>query len=142
MRIEGWESRLTKYVETQMKKRFKWGKSDCLIFACDWSILCCGIDPMKRKKPADPETIRGAYTTEEEAKALIKQYRKSLPDIMDVHFQRQAPRKAKRGDIMMGKTPHGNAFGVNIGRGVVMFKAQKGILTMKARECSRSWSVK
>lgn len=138
MRNQGWEKDLDNYIVEQTSKYFKWGQADCLIFASDWCVICCNVDPMKAKKKNDPKTIRGLYSTEEEAKKLIKSLRKSTPDIMDVHFDRVLPNFLQRGDIAFYKM----AFGIVIGRGYAMFNnEEKGLIKVKLEDCKIGWRV-
>lgn len=138
MRIEGWEIKLNDHIGEYAGRDFKWGETDCLIFSSDWCVICCGVDPMSAKKKTDPETIRGQYSSEEEAKALIRSLRKSTRDIMDIHFERIKPQFAQRGDIVL----HRLAFGVVIGRGYAMFNTEdKGLLRVKLEDCNVGWRV-
>jgi len=141
MRIQGWESKLNEYLEAMIKKPFSWGECDCLLFVSDWCLIASGCDPMSQKIKGDPDTIRGAYSDEESAMALIAQYRKSLSHIMDVHFERQSVFKAKRGDIVMAKLDNGNTFGICIGRGNAFFKTDDGMTPLKIDKCKIAWSV-
>lgn len=138
MRVQGWEHELDNYLIKMAETPFEWGVCDCLIYSSDWCKIACGVDPMSKKKNNDPETIRGLYDTEEGARELIKQYRKSIRDIMDVHFERIGKNFAQRGDIVMYKL----AFGVVIGRGYAMFKTEDlGMLKVKLSDCKVAWRV-
>lgn len=138
MRIEGWETKLNDYFESVRNVPFEWGACDCLIFASDAVKICTGIDPMSKKKKTDPDTIRGMYKTQDEARELIKKYRKSIRDVMDVHFVRQNVNFAKRGDIVF----YNNAFGVCSGRGNAFFKNEsEGLQIIKLSDCVLSWRV-
>jgi hypothetical protein len=137
MRVEGWEKLLDDYIQKMALRPFKWGKCDCLIFSSDWCKIATNIDPMSKKKAKDPDTIRGLYNSEESAKELIKQYRKSVRDIMDVHFKRLGVNFAKRGDIVLYK----NAFGVVLGRGKVVLKTENGMISVNVSDCQLAWGV-
>ena len=140
MRIEGWEINLNKYIEEVANKNFAWGECDCLIFASDACKIVVGIDPMSKKKKTDPKTIRGKYRTQEEAYKLVKEYRKSFPDIMDIHFNRINPNFAQRGDIVAAKI-QGMTFGISWG-GKAFFKMEnKGYFTLPLKECKYVWRV-
>lgn len=135
--IEGWETKLSDYFVKVQSTPFKWGKCDCLIFASDACKIKSGKDPMSKKRPNDPDTIRGMYKTQDEARDLIKKYRKSTPDIMDAHFDRILPVKAQRGDVVFYK----GAFGVSYGRGLAFFKSEKGMETIQVKNCTKAWRV-
>ena len=138
MRKEGWEVRLSNYLEDAVKQPFEWGKCDCLIFASDACIAVCGIDPMNKKKKNDPETIRGLYKSETEAKELIKKYRKSIREIMDLHFPRKNKNFATKGDVVL----YQNAFGVCAGRGIAFLKDENsGLTEVKISDCALAWDI-
>lgn len=137
MRIEGWEKLLDCYIQETALKPFKWGVCDCLIFSSDWCRTATGIDPMSKKKNGDPDTIRGLYDSEETAKQLIKKYRSSVRDIMDVHFKRINVNFAKRGDIILYK----NAFGIVLGRGKAVLKTETGMTAVNVSDCQLAWGI-
>jgi hypothetical protein len=139
-RVEGWEKILNKYIEETAHKHFSWGDCDCLIFASDACKIVSGIDPMKKKKSSDPETIRGMYDSRDGAYTLIKKYRRSVPNIMDVHFLRVHPSFAQRGDIVLAKI-EGPTFGICWG-GKAFFKTQtEGYYTLPLGKCKYAWRV-
>ncbi len=138
MRIEGWEKLLDEYLVKMAKEPFEWGKNDCLIFTSDWCKMVRGVDPMSKFNDEDPETIRGMYSSEKEAKDLIKTYRKSARDIMNIHFSKISPNFAQRGDVVFYKM----AFGIAIGRGQAVFNTEdKGLLNVKLGECNLAWRI-
>ena len=138
MRIEGWESRLNELLEKTHGESFEWGVCDCLMFSSDAVVACTGIDPMSKKKKDDPETIRGKYKSEAEARELIKKYRKSIRAIMDLHFDRKELPFCKRGDIVLYK----GAFGVCGGRGIAYFKNESiGLEIVKIEDCLTAWDI-
>lgn len=140
MRIEGWEKRLDEYIQEVSMKSFKWGECDCLIFVSDCCNVICGVDPMSKKKKSDPKTIRGKYKTEEKAKELIREYRRTMPNIMDIHFNRINPNFAQRGDVVMCKIQN-MTFGIVWG-GKAYFKTDnEGFVTMTLNKCKYAWRV-
>lgn len=141
VRLQGWEKSLSDYIESIVFKEFKWGECDCLIFASDACKLVCGVDPMLKKFEDDPDTIRGAYETENEAYSLIEKYRKSMPNIMDVHFNRIDNAYASRGDVVLAKLETGYTFGVVSGRGVAFFKSEKGLIQEPVSKAKYIWKV-
>lgn len=141
MRKEGWEKELNDYMERMAHANFEWGVCDCLIYASDACVLLTGKDPMSKAKDSDPETIRGAYKSEKEAKALIRKYRRSTPNIMDVHFERINPNFSQRGDILGAKLDTGMAFGV-CWAGKALFKTDtNGFTALDLNECKYAWRV-
>lgn len=140
MRVQGWEKILNNYITETAYKEFEWGVCDCLIFVSDASNLICGKDPMSYAVSGDPDTIRGQYKTDVDAYVLIKKYRKTLPNIMDVHFNRVSPAFAQRGDIVGAKLDH-ITFGICWG-GKAYFKTDtNGYTTKPLKECQYAWRV-
>lgn len=137
MRIEGWEKILESHIQESASKPFAWGEFDCLTFVSDAVRAMTGIDPMSRKLPDDPETIRGAYQNETEAKALIKDIRGTSANIMDVHFERIAPAFASKGDVAL----KGEMFGLVGGRGIVFFKSKSMLLTKPVASMDVTWRM-
>mgnify|MGYP003635745631 CR=1 FL=1 len=60
-RFEGWETILTKFIVSRSNEKFKWGKHDCCLFACDGIEAITGDDSayMFRDKYKDKT---GAYS--------------------------------------------------------------------------------
>jgi len=65
-RMQGWESKLDKFVESRHNARFEWGKHDCCLFACDAVKEITGEDPAY--------AFRGKYKDGVGAYELIKEY--------------------------------------------------------------------
>jgi hypothetical protein len=137
MRNEGWEHAIDKYIADAASRPFEVGIFDCLIFVCDAIKLIAGIDPMAKKLADDPKTIRGAYRTPEEAKALIAKLRGDVANIMDVHFERIGSSFAQRGDVAL----HDDTFGLVWGRGQVLFKSPEALITRSISDMSVVWRV-
>lgn len=139
-RLENWTDDIYDYLKVMQSAEFEWGKCDCLIFVSDALKLICDVDPMSKKKKKDPKTIRGKYTTKEKAYELIKRHRKTMPAIMDAHFDRKPVNFAQRGDIVMAKVNGSRSFGVVWNRGKAFFKAEgKGLVEIKVKECTHAW---
>lgn len=132
---------MDKHIQETALREFKWGVCDCLIFACDTARIVSGKDPMSKKLPDDPETIRGQYSSEKEARLLIKEHRKSLMGIMDLHFERVDPAFAQRGDIVLKKLDSGLTFGV-VWSGKAFFKTlMKGLHSQPVPSVKIAWRV-
>lgn len=141
MRNQGWEKELDLYIRDIAQKDFGWGSCDCLLFVSDASYLLCGIDPMSKKLDGDPETIRGRYKTRNEAARLIRRHRKSMRNIMDIHFRAIKPAFAQRGDIVMADLNEGETFGLAVA-GRAFFKTETlGFITKPLNECRLAWRV-
>lgn len=57
---------LDRYVHAAMARRWAWGEVDCFLFVADWVERATGLDPAG--------VWRGAYTTEREARRLMKRH--------------------------------------------------------------------
>lgn len=55
---------LPDYLASVARRRWEWGKTDCLLMPADWVLAVRGVDPA-----AD---YRGAYTTERQALKAIR----------------------------------------------------------------------
>jgi len=47
-RCEDWPEKLKAYLEKNAEKPFDWGTHNCSLFAADWVLECCGLDPLGR----------------------------------------------------------------------------------------------
>lgn len=141
MRIEGWEKNLDKYISETAKSDFKWGECDCLIVASDVTKILTGKDPMSKKLQHDPDTIRGKYTSEKKAYALIKKLRFDMENIFDIHFIRKPVKKMTRGDIVLDVVNNSRMFGVCI-NGKIFFKTkEKGFLISSPSMGAVCWDI-
>ena len=136
MRIECWEKMLDEHLSEAIKTPFEWGVYDCLVYASDWCKIVCGVDPMSESIDGVIETIRGGYKNKKEARSLIKLHRKSIRNVMDVHFEKIAVNFAQRGDIVI----HKMSFGISVGRGKAMFKTEDlGMVSINLSDCEAAW---
>ena len=141
MRKEGWELLLDRYIQNVSKRRYKWGKCDCLIFVSDAAKKICGKDPMSAKKRHDIETARGLYDNKKDAYSLIKKFRGSMPKVMDAHFERIKPNFAQRGDIVQARLSEGSSFGL-VYHGQALFKLKnEGLRQLPLSKCKYAWRV-
>lgn len=58
-------ARLDDYLVTASAAPWRWGATDCTMFAADWVRLVTGLDPA--------ETCRGRYATERGARRIMRQ---------------------------------------------------------------------
>lgn len=87
-----WEKRLVAVTEAHINTPLVWGKSDCLLTACDAIEAMTGIDPA-----AD---IRGKYKSKAGAYRLIKQRGyDSLGAVLTDRFAEIPVAMAGRGDV-------------------------------------------
>ncbi|WP_421565756.1 DUF6950 family protein [Ochrobactrum sp. EDr1-4] len=87
-----WEKRLVAVTEAHINTPLVWGKSDCLLTACDAIEAMTGVDPA-----AD---IRGKYKSKAGAYRLIKQRGyDSLGAVLADRFEEIGTAMAGRGDV-------------------------------------------
>lgn len=123
MRLDGWESRLAKVVETAQRTPYVLGESDCLRMACAAVEALTGVDYWPRF---------AGYTTKRQALVTIAKIAPSLGEAVTATLG-VAPASrllALRGDWLLFRDDHGqDHLGVCIGRDV-MLKTDDGILTV------------
>lgn len=93
MRLQDWQTRLSKYVNSRMNKRFRWGSNDCIMFSVGAISSQTGIDYAK-KYPK--------YKNEIDAYNIINEFFGGDTDnvflsIMESHDN---VKKAKVGDVI------------------------------------------
>ena len=137
MRPDGWELSLEKHISDNMKAPYVRGSADCLVFVADWVLQLVGVDVMAKKYDTDPDTIRGQYSTGDEAYALIQALRGDVYGIMDAHFSRRNKTLARRGDVAI----YGGAFGIVGGSGRVFMRRDVGITTVPISRCDVVWGI-
>jgi hypothetical protein len=92
MRHPEWEKRLVAVTEAHLVMPLVWGKSDCLLTACDAVEAVLGVDPAK--------AIRGKYKNKAGAYRLIKKNGfEALGDVLADRFQEVGTAMAQRGDV-------------------------------------------
>lgn len=69
MKTEGWEIRLSQYLESCASRPFSWGSFDCCQFANEALEATTGRNFMREMRTC----YLGGYSTQEEAAALIKE---------------------------------------------------------------------
>jgi hypothetical protein len=101
-RLRTWQSNLQAVIAERESMPFAWGKNDCGLFAADAVLAMTGNDPA-----AD---LRGTYSSEEQANALISD---GMVSVADKRFgARIRTNLAQVGDIGLVDTPSGPALAV------------------------------
>lgn len=133
-RLADWPTRLYNLIEDRKNTPFAWGTNDCMMFAADAVNAITGRD-----YAAD---IRGTYTTEAEAKAILA----AMTDagdtlgVIDDLCKRVPVLSARRGDLVAIDAEEGKAIGVCAGGGCY-FIGPDGLFTVPLRSCLVAWRV-
>lgn len=135
-RWPNWPETLAELVEQRAETAFRWGEHDCALLAADAVLAMTGTDPAG--------ALRGAYSTEAEADALIAQYGglEALAATLaaEVGLGDCAPAFAQRGDVALVTQGNMRALGVVVGDSVAVPAAQ-GLAFLPLDAIQRAWSV-
>lgn len=121
MRVEGWEKRLSDYLQSGQKQDFVWGERDCVLLAVDVVLILTGID----LENAISGGIRGTYTDRDSATSRMQALGVTPQQVFDAHFARVKPSLAARGDIVYRKRDIGGTFGI-VFNGKAVYRAETG----------------
>lgn len=139
MRAENWPKRLDDAVREAAEKPFAWGEHDCCLMAADIIYAITAEDPA-----AD---LRGTYSTQEEAAAIILAaggLSKLANDRCAARgWMRTKPALARRGDLVMLIQPEteGPALGICLGRDAVFPKVGGGLGYIPTLKCVSAWRI-
>ena len=108
-RLPGWEQRLMACVRRAMDRPFEWGEHDCALFAADCVEAITGEDLA--------EEFRGRYM---DRKGSLKVLRACGEGDLQATVTRllgepSDPKTARRGDLVLVRTPTGPAIAVCVG---------------------------
>jgi hypothetical protein len=128
-----WLARLGAYLEEVRERPFRWGSSDCALFAAGAVRAMTGAD-----LGAD---WRGRYRSARGAARILRARGfAGLADVADAHFEAVAPASAGIGDLAAVPGDAGLALGVVQGAGVyVLFP--EGLALIAREEAVRAWRV-
>lgn len=140
-RLQHWDRLLPAHTHGDGRgKSFEWGKFDCALAACDAIKAITGVDP--------GEKFRGAYSTAEEAGALIAAAGGTFGDFAaaiaaEYGMQEVGPRLARRGDVVWvdNGTPEGALGIVDLTGTRAACAATTGRLLIPMRRWRRAWRV-
>lgn len=133
MRQKGWRGKLADLITARASQPFVWGKNDCVLFAADCYEAVTGVDPAS--------SFRGKYDSEMSALRAIHTYSGgNLTDACLKMLGYPSKRPPSDGDIVMVKTPNGDALGVFAdARAVVV--GEKGLIELPASQILSVWKV-
>lgn len=137
MRLNNWPKLLDDAINAARSKPFVWGSHDCCLFAADAAKAITGVDAAS--------SLRGTYSTEAEAKAIIDAaggFNKLINQIAASHGWVQcSAASARRGDLVQYEAEDGTpSLGVCVG-GNCAFAGKNGVSFVRLSKCSSSWRV-
>lgn len=142
-RHHDWELRLAAYLDAVRSSLFTWGGFDCCTFPCNGVMAISGVDVMA--------SLRGRYTTEREAYALLAATAGDLNGVATLLLDRAgAPEipvlTAGRGDLVLADLrSRGATYGPCLGlvgmSSRAAFAAPRGYAEFPLRFCARAWRV-
>ncbi len=138
-RREDWPERLAALVAERLRARFRWGRHDCVSFACDAVLALTGADPLAE--------FRGGYADEAGAEAILVAHGPGLQAFCERLLGRfgcgsvAPPLLAQRGDLAL--VPSGNelTMGVVLGAEGVAAPGLRGLVFAPLGTAARAWSV-
>jgi hypothetical protein len=128
---------LNTFLEQRKTVPFKWGESDCCMFACDGLLALTGIDVAK--------DYRGKYDTASGSKKSLGEagLNKIITDLMnDLDVKEINKNFAKRGDLVLIDTPRGDALALIDMRGNVTGQGEFKLVTYKLDCVIKAWGIK
>lgn len=143
-----WPERLLRFIELRAKRRFKWGRHDCALFAADWVKLATGEDPAAwfRKRYA------GASGASQALFGYLNGHRLHAPRDFSRRLEAVASEilgpplesvlLARRGDVVGLRDRKGRlALGVCTGALVAAPAPEKGLALVPLRVCGPAWRI-
>jgi hypothetical protein len=131
-----WKTQLATFIELRLPRRFKWGKHDCCLFACDAWDQAFGVDIA--------EWFRGRYSTKEEADKLLEEFAGGgLSKTMTKLARQFKLQKIERpflqsGDLCLVKTDLGDALGI-CWNGRIVAQGPKNLVMLPKMLVKRAW---
>ncbi len=132
MRKENWVDELDALIESRRKMPHKWGSNDCCLFAADAVLAVTGED-----KAA---ALRGTYSTQEEAQAIIAKYGDMTAFVSSFLGQTYGPLCGRQGDIVLFKVKDAEAVGVCTGTHFVC-PGDSELIVHQMSKAIKSWKV-
>lgn len=132
-RFPDWPERLGRALRERLSLPFAWGSNDCAIFAADCILAQTGVD--------FAEGLRGAYSSYEEAEALLaaKGWH-GLQGLADAFLPRREGRH-RRGDVVLLKGRVGSFLAVSLGGDIAIAPAAKRADQIRTTQILGVWGV-
>lgn len=140
-RVSDWDKRLAEFIQSRRNMPHTPGQQDCAMFACDAVLAITGTDIASE--------IRGKYTTEAEAQALIQSLTGGLgipsyiEHLTETYEIPECPiKRARRGDIVTVTLPKSSTFGVvGTDGSTAYFAVEHGLEAIPVLQCERAWRI-
>ena len=135
VRFSDWPARLENFIEIAKRREFKWGSSDCCLFAADAVREITGEDYAAE--------FRHLYDTEDAAYALLESYGYgSLRDVITakLHWPLNIEH-ASRGDVVVATFRGRETAGICLGIYSAFLKETGGCLMIPTAKCDICWSI-
>lgn len=136
MRSERWPEILDDYIRVNSGKEYKYGKTDCVMFASGFIKLITGKDTLKGKR----------YAGQKSALSLLKKSG-GLFNLVDMQCEKAGfpvieVMKAKRGDVVGFMTEaHGETVGICVGN-MFVSPGTDDLVFLPMAQAIRAWEVK
>ncbi len=140
-RTNGWEGRLSDYLDERRSMPFTWGSHDCCRFACCGLVVQGLPDPMAGVRAY--KTARGAAGAITRLGGTLDDAATTLAKMAGLH--EVAPAFAGRGCVVLAdiETPTGEiepALGlVNLDGTQALFAGEDGLVWRRIKDCRRAW---
>lgn len=138
-RVNAWEARLVDFLIARATTPFKWGASDCCLFACDAINAISGEDPAA--------WFRGRYDDHRGAVLALREFSDGgdLEAVaekiaLEQGFDEIPPAFMQRGDCVLIETDAGKALGV-VADYRVAAQGPAGLVLGNELRILRSWAV-
>jgi len=139
MRLSGWETRLSDFIEKVSKQPFEYGEFDCCLFAAEVIKTLAGVD-------IRTEIIPDRYQGKEEADEVLRKYG-GIEGIADRVAERCGFKPipvlfAQRGDVVTGEIKDVFNFGICIGKKIA-FSSPSGLvfLNITSKSLKKAWRI-
>jgi hypothetical protein len=144
-RYADWPDRLTDFIAKRDTSPFKWGVSDCSLFAFDAINVMNGSDPAY--------WFRGKYTTQKQAFKLLKKFSGGkLPEAVERAMKEMSypeinPNEANSGDLVLidVENVHPDAFGLTAAimacPEVAIAQGKDGLVYVDNPDIERAWAI-
>jgi hypothetical protein len=137
-RVEDWPTVLAEEIIKAKSRPFVWGTHDCCLWACNVVLAMTGKDIA--------EWFRGRYHTRRQAYGALRKfagggiYETVRRRCDELGFPQIAPVIAQRGDLILFRSPLGDALGICVGSTVAAV-GQDGLVFESIRAARKAWRI-